>query len=1035
MKKQNFNSRKLVLFSSVFLTLTIAFCDSVLLAGESFIPLEAQKRMASDDLIYNNQIISGKEADSLAVNQKINLSKLNPNSNDLWSNSPTTLIDQSVIAIKDFDVLSYEGSLTSNSGLFRFNAIPADGNKIYTIHLDKTLHTMLLRKNFLRAMGYKIPAMKYLKKVTIQFSNKSTLENFLKKDIPEATLGASERWAAQNLVSKEQLTVTLKDVAVSEPNENDFYNVSMGIPTQTINSRTLRGLSVAYSMVDLYESVNKFSYVSCKVDNKSVILSHFTNNEFSTTIDDAIWMLERMNKLSRNEIARFVADAYFPKEIESILIEKLISRRNSLNRCFQTKAPEVAFNSKINTENVKDGKLLKKDFTDYASRFAYGDAESPLEQLRYFLYAKLQSNVFDNLVGRLNEELKTFDLSKSRNEYFQKQFKEGLDHFVKTGELLPIKVGTWYEPMLSANLILSRDIILGNYLGTDNLVQLADTFGGSVDVGVFAGIEGLGYDLSSSVKVSTSLVRTYTHLKPVKNLKESLKEKYRNMFVGLMVGSLKETFFSLSELKNIDAKGDEENTAKESQRKKIEELFSEIDKNLNVGESIIITDKLMPTASVKLNYNQGLIGAGIGVSAGATVLKRIHLYKKSPKMLQIYDDSGFVKNIDLSFQVTSYINLLRLNAGLDKGHYNVNSYMVNLSTDLGENPNLFSNALGVYSVLKNRDFELLDKNSPPVKLDVQFKDKNRGASLLFWRMKSISGKTYYDINAKDGVQGTYFSLEKDFLTGLNPEAFSKQLINYYLIKNDIGNGNIQITEEADKHPGESFFGKSHSQKLRFEAVVEEGKRFGQKFLSLSDIQQGWAISEKKLKKFMTEINAKFQTNLFEPDAIDFKKMRLFRVGYHMNIYNKGLEKLLSVRSEDIDPYEAKYKQTRFCMEEDSNKKTAKCGDLNWIKYIIKKCQRASTEEGKAECGVELFQKMVDDLDFKDFQKIIGADNLYVYGSIDGFREKSEILNDTVFSNSIGRIGSKQWNGPLEVVRDLLGLSEGESSGGFIRNGL
>lgn len=1031
MKKIKLN---LLAINPLLLSLLISISSTLTFAGESFIPLQKGLRIASDDLIYNDQVLSSKEADRLAKDQQINLASLNPLENDIWSDKVTNVIDQKSIAINELDILTYEGALSSNSGLFRFNAIPVDGNKIFTIHLDKSLHSMLLRKNLLRALGYKIPAIKYLKKVTIQFSNKFALDNFLKKEIPEATLGASERWATSNLVTQDLLSVTLRDVAISEPNEFDFYNVSMGLPTQVINSRTLRGLALPYALVDLYESINKFSWVSCKVDNKAVIVPHFTSNDFATTIDDAAWMLGRMNRLTRAEIQKIVAESYMPKEVELILVEKIISRRNALNRCFQVKAPETVFNAKINGENVKEGKLLKKEYSDYASRFAYGDAESPLEQLRFFLYSKLQSNVIDNLVNRLNSELVTFDLSKKRTEYFQNQFNEGLDHFVKTGELLPIKVGAWVEPMFGVNLILSRDIILGNYLGTDNLVQLADTFGAGVDVGVFVGIEGIGYDIAPSLKVSTSLVRTYTHLKPVKSLKESLKEDYRNMFVGLMKKSLKETFFSLSELKQLDAKdGEEQTEAKETQRKKIEDLFKEIDKNLNVGESLIITDKLLPSATLKINYNQGLVGAGVGITGGATVLKRIHLYKKSPKILQIYDDSGFVKNIDLSFQVSSYINLIRLNGAIDKGHYNVNSYMVNLSTDLSENPNLFTNALGVFSVLKNRDFEILNSNNPPVKLDVQFKDKSKGLSVLFWKMKSLTGTTYFDIKAKDGVQGTYFSLEKDFLTGLNPEAFSKQLLNYYLVKSDLDN--VQITEEADKNPGETFFGKSQTQKIRFEAVVGSDKKFGQKFLALSDIKQGWAISEKKLRKFMKGVNAKFQENLFEPDAIDFNKMRLFRVGYHMNIYNRGLERLHSIKAEDINPLEVKYKQDRFCQHDDPNIRSAQCGDLNWIKSLIKKCQKPMSEELKANCSVSLFEKMMDDLNFKDFQKLIGEDNLYVYGSIDGFREKSEILNDTVFSNTIGKIGNKQWNGPLEVVRDLLGLSAGETSGSWIRQGL
>lgn len=1022
-----------------FCVLLSTFACTFLYAGESFIPLQKGLRIASDDLIYNNKVLTSRDADQLFSNQKLDLSQLNPKSNDIWSNNSTAVNDQAAISIRDNDILSYEGALLSNTGLFRFNAIPLNGNKIYTIHMDKSLHTMLMRKNLLRALGYKIPAMKYLKTVTIKFDNKFAMETFLKSEIPEATLGASERWAT---VNENQLKVTLKDVAVTEPNEFDFYNVSMGVPTQTINSRSLRALIIPYSLVDLYESVNKFSWIDGKIDNKAVILSHFTNNEFATTIDDAVWMLKRMNNLTRIDFEKIVADAYFPREVELLLVEKLVSRRNALNRIFNLdlENAELPFNSKITSGNIlKDGKLNQKEYPDYASRFAYGDAESPLGQMRYFLYSKIQSNIIDNLVNKINGEMDLFDMNETRTEYFQKQFKKGLDHFVKTGEILPIKAGAWYAPVADIDLILSRDIILGNYLGTDNLVQLADTFGASTEIGVFAGIEGLGSDLAGSVKVGTSLVRSYTHLKPVKSLKDSLKEPFKNMFVNILKKSLKEKFFSLAELKALDEKNATD-AAKEEQRKKIESLLTEIDKTLAVGESLIVTDRFVPSAAVRLNFNQGLVGAGVGVSAGVTVLKRIHLYKKSPKLLQIYDDSGFVKNINVSFFVSNYINLVKVNAAYDFGHYNVKSYMVNLSTDRSENPNLFSNAMGVYNVLKSKDFEVLESINPAVKLDVQFKDKEKGLSLLFWRMKSLSGKTYYDLKAKDGVVGTYFSLEKDFLTGLNPESFSKQLMNYYLSSSVEG---VQITDGEDTNPGESLFGRSRTQKLRFEATVDSNKKFNQKFIDLSDVKQGWGMSEKKIKKFMETTNKKFQTKLFDTGLIDFKKLRLYNIGYHMNLYNKGIERLHAITVKDINPLEVVYKNERrvgcdttdFGNRNESNLKRASCGDLTYLKSLIRSCPKKKTDEAMAECGIELLDQMMSDLNFNDFKKLIGEDNLYIYGTINGFREKSEILNDTIYSNTIGKIGSKQWNGPLEVVRDLLGLSDGEFSGSWMRKGL
>ncbi|MGZ3690194.1 MAG: hypothetical protein ACXVAX_01745 [Pseudobdellovibrio sp.] len=136
-------------------------------AGESFVPLQKGVRMASDDLIYGDNVLTSREAQDLSQLRSVDLSLLQPKSNEIWSQEESMLDDQQIIELKDNETLTFEGALTSNTGLYRFNAIPENGSKIYTIHLDKTLHTLLLRKNLLRKLGYKIPAIKYLKKVFI----------------------------------------------------------------------------------------------------------------------------------------------------------------------------------------------------------------------------------------------------------------------------------------------------------------------------------------------------------------------------------------------------------------------------------------------------------------------------------------------------------------------------------------------------------------------------------------------------------------------------------------------------------------------------------------------------------------------------------------------------------------------------------------------------------------------------------------------------------------------------------------------------
>lgn len=1010
---------------TLFTTILLFSITILAQAGESFIPLQKGVRLAADDLVYEDNVLTSREAQDLSDFKNVDLSLLEPKppENGIWSPEKSVVNDQDSILLEENETLNYVGSLNSVDGLYRFNVSTAGSSKIYTIHIDKALHTLLLRKNILRKLGYIIPPTKYLKKVSIQFNSVEEREDFLKKRIPDNTSGAADRWVK----NVSELTLDLYDMAVTEPSENDYYNSAMGVPNLAFNSRVLRSLLIPYAILDLKETVNQFSWIAGKIDNRAAVLPHFTGNNFATTIEDAQWILRKFNSLSRAEIKEAVDLSYFPKGVDALVLEKIISRRNSLNRLLSEKAGALPVDQKLTIEGiVKKGVITKTDFPGYASRFAYGDAESPFEQLRYFLYAKLQSNVLDNAINKFNSYLKTYDLNKTRSDFFKKQFEDGLNHFIETGELIPIGIGTWSQPMFGGQLIFSRDIVLGNYLGTDNIVQLADTFGGSVELGFNLGIEGLGNNLAGNFKASTSVVRTFTHIKPVRNLKESLKEPYKNMFVSLLKSSLKEDFFNLSELKNST----EASTVK---AKKIQTLFKEIDKYLGTGESLIMTDRLMPSVDVKVNFNNGLLGVGIGAGANVTTIKRIQIYKKSPEVLQIYDDNGFVTDINMSFQVSEYISLLKITGKLDKGHYNIKSYIINLSSDLEKNPNFYSSALGVYNVLKNKDFEILDSIITPVKIKATFKDRALVVSLLLWKLKAIRGKTYYDLEGKEGINGTYFSLNKDFMTGTNAESFTKQIANYYLTEPT--KGDVTLATESDANPGDSFFGRSYTKSVRFEASLDANRKFERKFLSVSDSKQGWVLSTKRVKKMMAKLNEKFQAIIFDTAQIDFDKLRLFKIGYHINLYDRGIERLNNLNTTEIDAIEARYKVEKGCIKGGSDYRIVDCADLETLRYDIKKCKKEKDEEDLAACNIKFIDDLLDLLDFNDFKNLIGVDNIYVYGTIDGFRHHSEILNDTIYSNTVGKIGSREWNGPLNVVRDLFGLSGGEFTGSWLRESI
>lgn len=1003
-----------------FMVLVLFIINSAF-AGESMIPLKKDARIPSDDLVYNDQVLSSKEAIDL---ENVDLSSLNPSENDIYNGNNNSLNDDTAIQIENEQSFTYSDQLGSNSGLLRFNAVADSDGSVVIIHLDKTLHTMLLRKNILRKLGYIISPMKWLSKVKVKFNSKEEKEQFLKRTIPENTLGAFDRWVIVN----NETEVVLQDVVVTVPNESDYYNTAMGIPNVGLNSRTVRALALVYDLLDLKESVNQYSWSTGKIDNNALMLSHFTENEFNSSYDDIVWMMRKINLISREEIKSAIDHAKFPAGVSELLVEKIISRRNTLNELLNLKSKEKV-NNELNVDGlVKDGKLVKENFEGYAARFSYGDALSPLDQMRFYLYSKLQSNIIDNGISYINTKLQGYNLSDKRNEYFIKQFQDGLKHFIATGELLPIQVGTWNSPIANFKLILSRDIVIGNYLGTENLVQLADTIGAAVNLGYKLGVEGLPYGASGGAKTTVSISRTFTHLKPVKSLKQSLKEPYRNLFVPLLKKSLKDDFFSLAELKDFSGTTDERS-------KKIQAVLTELEKNLGVGESLLLTDRIMPSVGADVNYNQGIIGTGVGLVGSTAVIKRIHFYKKSASVLQIFDDKGHTKTLDLNLHVNALGNpVLSFHQTFDKGRYNVKSYMVNISSDLEKNPSFFENAMGIFQVLKHKDFELISKNVTPVEVDANYFDKQSGFSFLLWKLKKIKGQTFYDVKARDGVNGKYFSYQNDFLSGTNIESMTKEIANYYL--SEKVDPNVSITDESDKNPGETYLGKSHTETFRFESEVNSDGKFEKKFMTLVDLRQGWTMSDKKLFKFIQKVNEKFNMNLFNKEQIDFKKLKLYKIGYHLNIYENGIAKLENINLDQINQIEERYKTESQCGDEDPFKDSLRCGNLYSIKNTIKQCKKSKLDEGeRAICHTKLFERLYTDLKFEDFKTIIGENNFYLYGSVDGLRKKSEVLNDTIYSNSIGRISSQYWNGPLDVVRNLIGLSDGEFAGGWLRGGL
>ncbi|MBC96840.1 MAG: hypothetical protein CME63_03765 [Halobacteriovoraceae bacterium] len=1033
--------------------LSLIFCSPVS-AVEERIPLKS-KRKPSDDLIYQGKRLSAEEIYRLSLTEDIDLSQLNPIESEVWSSQPISENQSGVsINISSNSELHFKGVITSNQGLVRFNGQLEEGTQddgIYTVMMSKTLHTTLLRDALLKRLGYIIPTIKYYPKVNIRFDSVEQRDHFLTKSLPEGTYGAPSRWLGfdHKKLKDDQLTITLFDVALLRPDQRDHYNVAMGVPSKVLTSRTLRSLILPYALLNLGESVNKFPWTVGKIDNEYLTLPHFfPTARFSATLDDLRWMARRLKEIPREEFFQFVDEAAFPEPVARIVREKLLARRNSLLELLDIKFEPFSVNLQPTYEGeIVRGQLVREDWKGYATRFAHGDPESPFKDFEYFAFSKIQNAALSNLISLVNDKLSVFDPSEKRLEFLKDQFEDGLNHFVETGEFKEFGVGTWFSPTLDGRLIMSRDIVVGNYLGTDNLVQLADTVGVGISLGGVVGIENALEFSSLAVSGEVSAVRTYTHLKPVKTLKESFKEPYKNLIVPLIKKKLAEKFYELSEVKNESLDRELEEDEVDPRMEIIESLLEEVNQSLGVGETLLITDRITP--QLMGTGGASVMGTRVSLSGGISgvFVKRLQIYRKDASTIQIYEDRGRGKNLLMSVAMSKYIPILRLNQTRSKGKYSVKVTDVNINTDLSDNPHLFTNTLGLHQLLDDGSSEMLSVNSKSHIIEGDYKDDSTKFSLLVWKSKYLRGNLDVAVTPDQGPTANFVILNKQSQSGINYQAFVYEVLNYYLgewfkdlpIK-------PSLDSETFKNPGQSIFGVSETEGVRFEARDIDGK-MENSLLSLSFRKEGWSASKRKLKKYIKDLNEQFGFQLFDSRDLDNAKgLKLFDINVNINIYESGIQALRNLDNDRLTGLSREYARQRRgeCRSIRRTRiRTARtmieCGNLNILKDKNDACKRMdqrdylSREHG--QCLVELAQQMKKDLEMDDFIHMIGIDHLYIYGVINGFRTDSEILNEPIRSHTLGTIKSKYWNGPVERVKEILGVQSGEFNGFWMRETL
>ena len=984
------------------------------------------------------------------------LSKLSPVLSSLWNgfNNFSKKDQDALLPINNQDTLSYKGTISSPSSILRFNA--TDGENTFQVHLSKTLHTILLRKHFLRRVGYVVPASKYLKEIRINFENQRQKDFF--KDVDLVTqLGASyKNW----LVEEGEDYLILKDIFVRMPQEDDFYDVALTSLNDSKDLRTLRSLIVIYSFLNLDESINKFSYNFLKIKNGHLVFDYPTSSDFGATYDDVLWMARLVASIGREEIKQIVKASHYPDIVSKLLVEKLVARRNNLVEALDLKAQKYEFKKEIKHDLVKDGFLKPHQFEGYAGQFSYGASKGPLDDLPAYFFGQGQSALISGVMGKASEYLKVFDVSDAKIKWLQEDFEGNkefsLDYFEEHGEFPPLPFSSWKSPIVNGNIIFGRDVVIGQNFGTDNFVQLADTIGFTTNMGLFIGLERfLTQTTTGSVFPNIGLSTNYTHIRPIEDLKLANKTPYKNMLVGKTLKTLQKNLTSYLESSKDESDGDKE------KRTKLLEIYNSISESIGIGESIVISTSVVPDITVSLNAPLFSVANGYGsVSKKYKELSRIHITRKSKYNFQIYYDDANVNEVRLRGGLSYLIPIVMFEGKSIKSSLDMKLYQLNLDPEQDEL--IFSqNVAKFISLLRDRTNEAMGEEDIQVLNDS--KDSVFNFNLLFLVKKSLKSFSEIIVKIKNKLDIKLISASHGELDGLNYSKFLRNMGGYLLkqhIKN-IGSSfdvdDIPFLTEAKhyyKNPGKNLFGAATTYETTLESklIDEKGKieisNMKELYMSYRKTYERAVVKESKIKSKLLGENKDFNLDLYsESDAKDAGDMHFARLETRIHFFDGAVKKMLNISRSELDELSSKMVikncHSRNRRNDDNNSgqtisQRLRCGDLDNISSKLYWCNKY-LKKNKSEKGLKClahvghyFARYIDARTLLDF---FGERNLYVESQLSGYRVDHELMVEPINANTFGKINTRSFGGPINKLISVLKLIRAEVKGLWYREDL
>ncbi|MBD64347.1 MAG: hypothetical protein CME62_04020 [Halobacteriovoraceae bacterium] len=957
---------------------------------------------------------------------------------EIWENKISGDLDDDSDAfdIEDMDKTYFVSQAWGRLGSYRVTVAKYNffGQKIpYTLLLSKTIHNYMLRKSLLEKLGYKIPPVKWLKRVKVKFDSKNQMNTFI-SELSQNNAGSFDRWVLSKTNNNE---VVLQDVLIMEDQEFSL-NLSKGFVSQDIaqGKRIYDSLLVPFSLVEVPESINMFDWTYAREYSSNLVVNYPLSRDFDTSYHDALWMARRIMKLSEKDWWEIVESTQLPSSVKLLLFHKLKSRRNHLGQLFGIDNIELAVDTKIsNQKDLVEGEIVQEFYDGYARRFKMPDPESPIDsdKMRSFFKSKALSFGLDAIEKYINSRgFMGTDIGENIDREIQEILAKNVSDTLTTGQTTKTPIKTYIFPTVQGSLVFNRDIIAGPYLGTDNRLQLVDSVGGVMSAGVFGGITGIYAKTGEKVTVADEIIRQkvpvsltahakmnvsriYSHVKPIMSIEQGLKYDFKNIIVPRILNNNANVINDL-------VSDDFLNAFDANQEEGVSRMLSLLNENMEVGESLIITDSIGAEVAANAGVNlYELVDVKVSARPSRLVLSRLHILRKSEDEFHIYKSLGNVKSIELSASVEKYIPITKITFKLTKGRARTKYYRFKIgerNIHGEENYNRLEKLKALASVMSNGTLAAMNTVVPPFILQHNFTEDSTKFGIFVWRWNWLDQNDEITIVNPQGQQINLFRRMEGSSSGRDYENYARDIING--LAGELLDVKFGFKSFNAGNPGFTYQGKAKNLVATYEGIKTQDGRMVKPFLKLSRIYNGWKMSKESVLDKIAKIERRYDYEFFKPeDLANTDSLFLYNINVNFFVQDRGIDWLMSQEDNVIESIWINFSQDRRYNNKDLD---------NFLRAIrwYKIQERRQNFDEIAEMGVKLLRLAESNLNLRGIMSMFGgARNVMAIGKIDGYRVGDEDGDQSIISSSKGRVGDSQLEGPVGEIRKVLGMTSGE----------